>query len=169
MRSRWYSAEKSKDFSCCSGCDFVGPGTCKVARLDGNEGMKMYLAKLYFFILLSFRTLHSCFHFWPSYYFFFLLFLKNKDATNPCYSSRVWRQHVPYTCTYTVQLEGFFNFPPIPVGNKTEWKDFTHFSGNTAMVTHIFFQWSFEWDCRGVIRILCTLPCLTWVERIKIL
>ena len=29
------------------------------------------------------------------------------------------------------------------------------------------FQWSFEWDCRGVIRILCTLPCLTWVKSIK--
>ena len=27
------------------------------------------------------------------------------------------------TGTCTVQLEGFFNFPPIPVGNKTEWKD----------------------------------------------
>ena len=26
-----------------------------------------------------------------------------------------------YMCS--VQLEGFFNFPPIPVGNKTEWKD----------------------------------------------
>ena len=42
----------------------------------------------------------------------------------------------------TVQLEGFFNFPPIPVGNKTEWKGLkfltplggpTHFGGNTAM------------------------------------
>ena len=32
-----------------------------------------------------------------------------------------------------------------------------------------FFQWSFEWDCRGVIRIVCNLPCLTWAEMIKIL
>ena len=77
----------------------------------------------------------------------------------------------------TVQLEGFFNFPPIPVGNKTEWKglnflplcDSTHFGGNTAIKTQVRFRWSFEWDCIGVIRILCTLPCLTRVERIKIL
>ena len=48
----------------------------------------------------------------------------------------------------TVQLEGFFSFPPIPVGNKTEWKDLkflslcesTHFSGNTAMKTQVFFS-----------------------------
>ena len=40
---------KPKDFSCCAGWDFVGPGTCKVARLDGNEGIKMHLAKLYIF------------------------------------------------------------------------------------------------------------------------
>ena len=32
------------------------PGTCKVARLDGNGGMKMHFAKLYFFILLFFLS-----------------------------------------------------------------------------------------------------------------
>ena len=47
----------------------------------------------------------------------------------------------------TVQLEGFFNFPPIPVGNKTERKekflplcDSTHSGGNTAMKTQVFFS-----------------------------
>ena len=57
----------------------------------------------------------------------------------------------------TVHLEGFFNFPLIPMGNKTECK---HCNEKTGI-----FQWSFEWDGRVVIRILCTLPCLTRVER----
>ena len=30
-----------------------------------------------------------------------------------------------YQSESTVQLKGFFSFPPIPVGNKTEWKGLT--------------------------------------------
>ena len=63
---------------------------------------------------------------------------------------------------FIVQLEGVFNFPPIPVGNKTERKRFkfltpsppprdsTYFSGNTAMKIQIRFLRRFEWDCRGL-------------------
>ena len=40
-----------------------------------------------------------------------------------------------------------------------QWK---HCNENTGI-----FQWGFEWECRGLIRILCTLPCLTWVEGLK--
>ena len=54
---------KPKDFSCCAGWNSVYPGTCKVARLDGNEGMKMHLAKLYF--------LHSSLFQFTSYIFGF--------------------------------------------------------------------------------------------------
>ena len=58
----------------------------------------------------------------------------------------------------SVQLEGVFNFPPIPVGNKTEWKglkmlplcDSTHFGGNTELKIQVRFLKSFEWDCSGV-------------------
>ena len=47
---------KCKDSSCCAGWDFVDPGTCKVARLDGKEGMKMHLAN-FFFLSLSFHVI----------------------------------------------------------------------------------------------------------------
>ena len=35
------------DFLCCAGGDFVCPGTCKVARLDKTEGLKMHWAQLF--------------------------------------------------------------------------------------------------------------------------
>ena len=57
-------------------------------------------------------------------------------------------------------MDGLKKFTPLWF-HPYRWK---HCNENTGI-----FQWSFEWDCRGVIRFLCTLPCLTWVERIKIL
>ena len=35
------------DFLCCAGGDFVCPGTCKVARLDETEGLKMHSTQLF--------------------------------------------------------------------------------------------------------------------------
>ena len=35
------------DFLCCAGGDFVCPGTCKVARLDKTEELKMHSAQLF--------------------------------------------------------------------------------------------------------------------------
>ena len=62
---------------CCAGGDFGCPGTCKVARLDGSEGMKCTWPSLYFFYFLTFLShLVFCFHFWLSYHFHFSLFLK---------------------------------------------------------------------------------------------
>ena len=51
------------------------PGTSKVARLDRNEGTKMHLTKL-FFLLLSFLSISSFFHFYRSYHFPTFSFLK---------------------------------------------------------------------------------------------
>ena len=62
----------------------------------------------------------------------------------------------------------FFNFPPIPVGNKTQRKGFKFL---TPLGVHPFrwkhcnekqvrFLRSFEWDCSGVNH-SCILPCLT--------
>ena len=39
------------DFLCCAGGDFVCPGTCKVARLDKTEGLKMHSVHLFYIIL----------------------------------------------------------------------------------------------------------------------
>ena len=69
---------------------------------------------------------------------------------------------------YTVQLEGVFNFPPIPVGNKIERKGlkfltplavhpfrWKHCNANTGKVSKelVGLQWGES--------LLCTLPCLT--------
>ena len=81
--------------------------------------------------------------------------------------------YLPFCLYHTVQLEGFFNFPPIPVGNKTEWKGlkflaplcfhpFWEMGENTAMKIHVSFLRSFEWDCSGVNH-SCVL-CLAWTE-----
>ena len=59
---------------------------------------------------------------------------------------------------FTLQLVGVFNFPSIPVGNKTEWKglnflphcDSSHFGVNTAMKIQIRFLRNFGWDCSGM-------------------
>ena len=59
----------------------------------------------------------------------------------------MWSKHAQEKCEFST-ARGFFNFPPIPVGNKTEWKDLkilplcdsTHFGGNTAMKTQVFFS-----------------------------
>ena len=61
------------DFSCCAGWDFVCPGTRKVARLDGNGGLKTHSAKLSKF-LLAFLL---CLIFSSVYPIDFSLFLKS--------------------------------------------------------------------------------------------
>ena len=76
----------------------------------------------------------------------------------------------------SVQLEGIFNFPPIPVGNKTEegirisnpigsppfqWKHCNENTGKVSEELWVGLQWGES--------LLCTLPCLTGVERINVL
>ena len=39
--------ENPNDFLCCAGGDLVCTGTCKVARLDKTEGLKMHSAQLF--------------------------------------------------------------------------------------------------------------------------
>ena len=45
----------SSDFLCCADGAFVCPGSCKAARLDKTEGLKMHSAQL-FLILLTFLS-----------------------------------------------------------------------------------------------------------------
>ena len=52
------------------------PGTCKVASLDDNEGMKMHLAKLYFFYSSLFPLTPYIFVFTSDVPFSTFLFLK---------------------------------------------------------------------------------------------
>ena len=50
-RSNLYRARgmpvNPSDFLCCAGRDFVCPDTCKVARLDKTEGLKMHSVQLF--------------------------------------------------------------------------------------------------------------------------
>ena len=73
---------KPNDFSCCAGWDFVGPGTCNVARLNGNEGMEMYLATLYFFLVgPSASPFLSCFCFSLLTFLSYFIFLLKVQST----------------------------------------------------------------------------------------
>ena len=83
---------------CCAGGDLGCPGTCKVARLDGIEEMKMHLTN---FVYFSYFYL----------YFHILFFVFTSDfpavstfsySTNPRYDSQVCRQHILYRCIFTI-------------------------------------------------------------------